>query len=683
LETLAWYPDFFPRVALILAKLARLAPKVKIANTPWNSLAEIFCTWHRNSAASLDDRLQILDRLVKREPEVGWKLLLNLLPKSHDVSGNTATPRWRARPEVTAVTYGELWRAHEGLVKRALALSDLDGRHLAELCPKTASWSPVHRRCFLESVRKYSETSGDDEARTQLWKSVREFVSRHRTFKDAEWALPEAEVAPFGEVLNLLKPNDLGEGKLWLFDEHLPFLPDSPGGSVEERKKQVAEARRNAVTELMKAGGLDAILAAGRRVKLPWQIGISLAEIVTNTQTEHQLLERTLAAPDANERKLGRAYVVRSYSIKGPAWAEQFLGSDVFKSWPPTKRADFCLGLPEEPSTWRLASTLGVEVEAQYWAEAFVSLSRLERGEDAEFAIAKLSGSGRDLYALDQAALDPEKLSSGTLTRILENALVELAKAGDKLPVDGDFAWSLGRILEKLRASDEVPVEVLGRLEWQCLPLLQFQERPVTLHRFLQSDPRFFADLVAYAFRSELEEGDASTPSDVSEEEKRNRARHAWEVLRSWDKPPGSRPDGTVDLAELNSWVREARSLCSARHRGAVGDGRIGSVLAHAPKDDDGIWPHRSIRELLEDVDSRNLESGMRSGKLNQQGVTTRDPLEGGRREREIAKTYRNWAKTVAVKWRNTARLLKSLAQTYEGFAGMHDVSAEKLDLEY
>jgi hypothetical protein len=89
-------------------------------------------------------------------------------------------------------------------------------------------------------VRKYSETSGDDEARMRLWKSVREFVSSHRTFKDAKWALPEAEVAPFGDVLDLLKPNDLGEGKFWLFDEHLPFLPDSPGGLVEERDKQVA-----------------------------------------------------------------------------------------------------------------------------------------------------------------------------------------------------------------------------------------------------------------------------------------------------------------------------------------------------------------------------------------------------------------------------------------------------------
>ena len=683
LETLAWYSDYLPRVAFNLAKLARLAPEIKIVNSPRNSLGEIFCMWHRNNAVSLDDRLQILDRLIKREPEVGWDLLRVLLPSPHEVTGNTAIPRWRAKPEVTAVTYGEIWRAHEELVSRALTLADLNGRHLSKLCPKIASWSPEHRQRFLEHVKRFSLTSEDVAARTELWKSVLQFVSSHRTFKEAKWALPEAEIAPFGEILDSLKPRDVGESKLWLFDDHLPYLPDSRGGSVEDRQKDVAEARRKAVSEMMELGGLDTLLVLARRVKLPWEIGISLAEIVTNPQTERELLDRTMDAEDTSERKLGRSYVVRRYTIRSREWAEALLQTDVFKSWPPSKQADFCLGFPEDRSTWQLVSSLGSAVEERYWAEAHVFLTRLEGADDAEFAIWKLLGSRRALYAFDQAALHPGKLSLVTLIKILECALVELAKAGDKLSVGAEFTWGLGRIFEKLRTSGEVSDAVLGRLEWQYLPLLRFQEQPVTLHRLLQSDPEFFVTLVAHAFKSEIEESDTSTPSDVSEEEKRNKARLAWDVLESWHTPPGSRPDGTIDPVELNSWVRNARSLCSARHRAAIGDDRIGKVLAYAPPDVDGIWPHTCVRELLEETDSRHLESGLNTGKFNQRGVTTRNPLEGGRQEREIAKTYRNWAKAVTAKWPRTAHLLNSLAETYEGFSSWHDISAEKLDLEY
>src|SRR5271157_3551810 len=113
---------------------------------------------------------------------------------------------------------------------------------------------------------------------------------------------------------------------------------------------------------------------------------------------------------------------------------------------------------------------LGLEVEARYWAETFVFLSRLETETDAEFAIAKLLGCGRAFYAFDQAALNPEKLSLATLIGILKNALSELAKAGEKLSVGAEFTWGLGRIFEKLRASGEVSDAVLGRLEWQYLP---------------------------------------------------------------------------------------------------------------------------------------------------------------------------------------------------------------------
>jgi hypothetical protein len=683
LETLAWDPNYLSRVALILAKLERLAPEIKIVNSPHNSLCEIFCTWHRNTAASLDHRLRTLDRLFTQEPEVAWGLLLDLLPRGHAVSGSTAGPRWRVKPDIEPVTYGEARCAHEEHVNLAIRFAEIDGKRLSQLVSKIASWSPEERQRFLRCVEKFSKVSLDVAARTALWKSVLEFVSRHRSFRNAGWALPEPELTPFDGILDSLKPSDIGESNCWLFDNHLPDLPDSKGGSFEDRQKEVGEARQKAVGMIMQQQGLDGLLALARRVKLPWEIGISLAEIGTNPQTERELLERTLATENSNERKFGRGFVVRSYSAKGTAWSEQFLRSDVFKSWCPSRQADFCLCLPEEPSTWRLVSTFGSKVEAKYWAQTFVFLSRLDNETDAEFAIAKLLGCGRALYAFDQAALNPEKLSLATLIEILKNALSELAKAGDKLSVGAEFAWGLERIFEKLRKSGEIPDAVLGKLEWQYLPLLRFEAQPVTLHRLLQNDPEFFATLVAHAFKSELEESDTLTPSDVSEEEKRIKARLAWDVLESWHTPPGSMTDGTIDPGKLNSWVRDARSLCSAQNRTASGDDRIGKVLSHAPPDSDGIWPPSYVRELIEEIESRYLDSGLHSGKFNQRGSWARSPLEGGRQEREIAKTYRNWAKAVTAKWPRTARLLNSLAETYEGFSNWHDISAERLDLEY
>ena len=108
LEILAWYPDYLGRSARVLAKLAGRDPGGNLTNRPARSLRGIFCCWHPNTAASLDDRLKAIDSLLDHEPDVAWGLLLELLPKIHDVGETSAEPRWRALPErETTITWGE------------------------------------------------------------------------------------------------------------------------------------------------------------------------------------------------------------------------------------------------------------------------------------------------------------------------------------------------------------------------------------------------------------------------------------------------------------------------------------------------------------------------------------------------------------------------------------------------
>jgi hypothetical protein len=80
LEVLAWSPEYLGRAALLLAKLARLDPGGKLANRPKESLQKIFLCWHPGTAATLEQRLRVLDTLRKRESQVAWSLLMNLLP---------------------------------------------------------------------------------------------------------------------------------------------------------------------------------------------------------------------------------------------------------------------------------------------------------------------------------------------------------------------------------------------------------------------------------------------------------------------------------------------------------------------------------------------------------------------------------------------------------------------------
>jgi hypothetical protein len=412
---------------------------------------------------------------------------------------------------------------------------------------------------------------------------------------------------------------------------------------------------------------------------MPRLVGVAAAEGISDVSTDAQILEQALAADEDAIRKFAWAFAWRRRMLNGQEWSDGILNSPAFGGWPPEKKAEFCLALPEEPSTWQTVAQLGPAVEGTYWRGAWAVIASL-RDREAELAIAKLLQFGRGVRALERAGAHPEKLSSATLIGVLEGALLELGRV-QGLSDGVMLQYYLEQILEKLRGSSEVTDETLGRLEWHYLPLLRHGTIPKTLHRYLKRDPAFFATVISQAFKSE---GDADVdPPDegIPEEQRSARARRAWDLLNLWHETPGLEANGSFDPTALRDWVVAARRSCKARGRSAIGDDWIGRVLARVPSDPDGAWPHAVVRDLIEDAESDYLEVGIHAGRINMRGVYAKDPLEGGRGERALAGQYRSWSKT-ANRWRRTSRLLDSLADMYERFGRSGDVWSEQLDRE-
>jgi len=41
-----------------------------------------------------------------------------------------------------------------------------------------------------------------------------------------------------------------------------------------------------------------------------------------------------------------------------------------------------------------------------------------------------------------------------------------------------------------------------------------------------------------------------------------------------------------------------------------IGDRCIGKLLSHSPTGNDGVWPHETVRDILERYESRGIEVG-------------------------------------------------------------------------
>jgi len=670
LEVLAWQPQYLSSVSLALGRLASLDPGGKLHNRPSNTLRGIFLLWHPNTIASLRERFGAIDLLLKREPTVGWELICMLLPKSYDVGETNAQPQWRTVVAPPAVTRGEHFQGVMGVLERACRAARMQGVRLALLVKEIGQWPSDVRDALLTQIRTFAQTITDDGERFIMWEALREVVHQHRSYPDAEWVLPAPALEVLEELMRLLTPADPVSRYAWLFADWWPAL-DRPRADLIENDAYLSVARQEAVGATLRERGTAGVMALGRTGQYPGLVGVAMADITREAEQQAFLLA-TLGSAHKSDRVMGMGYSSRCYERGGEQWLNDLLATPL----PDNIVASILLGLPSARSVWERARAMGDRIEERYWREVGVWLTTASPLDDVVFAVEHLLRVDRPFVALQLCGHQGNRLPGELLLRVLD-AVTESLAGGVTMPSDYDFLWALEQVFTALQAS-EVDETAIARREWTYLPLLsRGHHMPhLLLHRVLAREPSLFADAVRAAFRPHhREEHETITEND------RARASVAYECLSSFHVVPGTDGEGTIDPLVLNAWVEEARRLCAADDRAAIGDQQIGHVLAFAPVGPDGTWPSAAVRGVLERIAAEDIETGMIVSVRNQRGVFTKGLTDGGAQERGLAASYRTYATALAITSPRTAAMARRIADSYEADAHREDVRAAQRDL--
>jgi hypothetical protein len=252
---------------------------------------------------------------------------------------------------------------------------------------------------------------------------------------------------------------------------------------------------------------------------------------------------------------------------------------------------------------------------------------------------------------------------------LIERVLVAAAQS-EQVDAAVHAAWEVGQLLDALEAA-ALPTERLAGLEFTFFALVDDVRPPRALPAALASDPELFVLLARHVYART----DGAEEDDVRPE----LASHAWRVLHELRRVPGQRADGSVDAAQLREWVEEVRRRLSEADRSDAADDVLGQLLSSAPLGSDGIWPAEPVRDIVERLRSPHFDSGLEIGRLNARGITMRDSYDGGAQERALADGLRADARRLQARWSRTARILRSMADSYEDEARQHDREAERL----
>ena len=685
LEGLAWNPQLLGRVTLILGELAKLDPGGRIANIPANTLRTIFLLWRPHTYASLEKRLEAIDTLIEREPEAGWGLLIVLMPCGHDICTPTHKTRWRqfSEKKENTITIAEHWESIKAITNRLLSYVGNDELRWAKMLENISDLPPEQRHRIIEQLSSCVNeiSSGRSEVRNKL----RKILSRHRSFPDANWALPEQELIEIGKVYSLLEPHDIIERFCWLFDEHWPDIPEGKErGDYKKTQKLIVQRRLEAVKTIKEAHGLKGLIKLAEQTNNSWSIGTAVAEVGLSTEEEHELLS-LLEEEDEKKTRFVQSYILQRSLNEGDDWINDIVNRVRSQQWSQAKTINLFVAFPQRRVTWDLLESFNREIPDGYWKQCEVRLFDLH-AEDKIYAITQLLHVKRYFTALDTAALFAEEVPAKLIAELLRKAATE-ESAEDSQRFT---TYDIEKLFEVLDKSDEIKEEEIAKLEWLYLPLLArvgSGRPPKMLHRELSNNPEFFAEVIKCIYRprnenkeeEEKKEEEKSLPQKLIEQ----RARRTWGLLHSWKTAPGSDSNGQMTYEKLKSWIDKARELCEKLDRKEGGDSHIGQVLAHTKTEDKDVLPPEPVCKIIDEIKSDDLDNGFSVGIYNKRGAVTKSPFDGGKQERVLAEQFRRYADKWSIRYPRTAAILTKIAEGYENEAKREDKEAERRDLEY
>ncbi len=683
LESLAWSPDWIPRVTHVLARLDAIDTKPRhYVNGPANSLREIHLLWIPQTYATLDQRLRALDLIRRREPDAAWKLMLGILPKGSDHSSPTSMPRWRdfTVDNVETVTWGLIRRGAASISERLLDDVGLAPSRWSSLLDRFGDLA-LDPEVALETLKAAEPKITSKVDRETLWGELRRVLHRHRRFPDAEWSLPDNVLNGLASVYDLFTPTDPLKRTAWLFQQSVQ-LPNPSGAGWKAEEREVDAARQQAAGALYAKDGLAAVLALARLADAAGLIGKALYDSGLPASDVDALLEAAVRSDNERERDVAHGLIVSVFRDRKESWAATLIARARAENWGETALLTILRALPVERWTWDQVTKIGGEFETTYWRLAPVFWMS-EDSEDIAYAVNKLIGVGRARQALPLAERSNKvHLPSDLLVEVLrETARQPFENTGETNEATM-FQYYVAEILQLLDERNDVDSNALVELEWNFLQLLEHSKRPPKfLLRALSEQPSLFIKMLSAVFKASEESG-VVDPEPEAPEHAKAIAMQAYALLELWNRIPGTRDDGTIDPETLEEWIKEARVLAKEAGREDIADSRIGIMLSTAPMGSDGNWPAEPVRDVIDLFRSKPMIEGFRTGKYNRRGVTSRLPRDGGELERLEAAKYRNWAQAINYIHPHTAKALDALADVYDQEAHRHDEDAERLDWE-
>jgi plasmid maintenance system antidote protein VapI len=683
LEGLAWNAGTLSRTALILAQLSQIEILDNWVNKPINSLKSIFSSWMPQTAATPAQRLTALGLIKIRFPSVAWAVCVEQLEGGQKIGHHNHKPKWRndaygfGEPYKT---WGPVLEFNRAVADIALAWGDEYTREMvSDLIERLRYFDALYQTKAWAIVDRWAKGASERD-RATVREKIRVTVLSRRARRQSKGTDFAAMTQAATKSYDALEPANLLDKHAWLFrkvwiDESADEIHQDDL-DYEKRDERIAALRTNALREVVNQLGTTGLLQLADQGHTAFQIGWLARDRLLRDQgvervTEFllQMLPQTPNEATASWKLFVSGFLAADYAHDPNA---QVL-DHIRKRVPEAEFIGVVLLAPLRRGIWMKVETCSPEMRRQYWTDVNANWIRSDSSELGE-AIEYLLAAGRPRAAFELAHFDLKAVPAEVLFRVMS----EMLKDGNDKP--GEHRLEEYYVQEAFKVLDKSPLlnlEQKAGLEFAYIEALSHPWRDRSeygipnLEKYIELHPDLFVQAIVWTYKRS-DDGDDPSEMQVSEDRRKVLAERGWKLLDGITRIPGSDENERQTLA---TWVTTVREACASLARADVGDICVGKVLGRSPIGGDGVWPSEPVRQVMEEIQSRQLMQGAHTAIYNSRGVVWRG--EGGSQERALAAKYQVWADALQYSHPFVAsNLLMQLVRTYEHEAEREDIEA-------
>jgi len=675
LELLAWNPQNLWRAVKILAQLAQHKIDDNYSNKPIKSLENIFKSWIPQTSANLEQRKKILSELIKKFPSVGWEICMEQFHVGQSVCSPSSRPRWRndASGSGHGVSNHERYDFVREAVDKALGWEKHDEKSLGGLLERLQVISNEDSARLWNLISDWNSANPTDQQKSKLREYLRRYaLSRHRNGHLSEDNRKNANIAYAS-----LEPKDLLWKHHWLFAETWVTESiseiDDENYSYEKRDKQIEQLRIAALSEIWKERNSLGIIQLLSQSNACVYIGFYLRKILSQSEILPLFDKLFLEEIEVKNDQFIAGFFGQSKEGDEVVTMAELI-THYIKSGEEDKIIKIVKNAPLRNETWQIVLNLSEELQKRYWSETDVRSYGLKEEELKEL-IDRLIWVNRPKFAISIIGFPQvlKNVNSEQLAILLKEMATNASESWQKYQIQ---SYTIEDIFKTLSERGDIPEDRLAGLEFLYIKTLEHTSYGIpNLEKNVTKFPQLFMQALALAFRRRDHRDDSKKWVGENAENNEVIASTAYSLLSNVKLLPGTE-NGIIDENNLKNWVEEVRKLCAENNREDIGDQYIGQFLSKAPIGEDGVWPCKPVRNVLEYFKSEQIARGLSIGVYNSRGVVCRGT--GGDQERELLIKYKNWAQALEYDHPYVSQILNSIADNYENDAKRWDEN-EKL----